>query len=181
MPHERGDSRRLKGPEHNRPQLIHQLSTVAAAHWSAAADGHANRRTTTTSASGHYRSSRPSVQPPRLRPALRLLITSVYPTTTTSVGCEARDRLRGSRQQTDRHANRPTTTTSACSVTIRNGRPQNHDDCGLRRFSSRPSSQPPRLRSVLRLLMAAVCATTTTSDGWWRAEADCDLGNNDVK
>ena len=87
--------------------------------------------------------SRPAVQPPRPRPAPSLLITTV----------------------------RTTTTTLACAATADHGRLGNRRDVGLRPdCSSRPPAQPPRLRPVPRLPIAAVRSTTTTLAGWRRPE-----------
>ena len=93
-----------------------------------------------------------SVQPPRLRPVRRLPTAAVCPTTTASAStadahpgrpsnhrdfglcchCSERPsvwpprvRVAGKRPGTDRHANHPTTTTSACTVTGDHGRLQN--------------------------------------------------------
>ena len=89
---------------------------------------------------------RPSARPPRLRPVLRLLITAACPTTTTS----------------------------ACAATAHGGRRCNRHGFGLvSDCPRRPSTQPPRLRPLERLLNTAVGATATALGGWVKADADC--------
>ena len=80
--------------------------------------------------------SRPSVQPARLQPVPLLPIM----------------------------ATRQTTTTWTSAAAVYHGRLPNDHDFGLRPdCPQRPSAKPPRLRPVLRLPIAAVRATTTTS------------------
>ena len=102
-------------------------------------------------------SSRPPAQPPRHGPVLRLPIAAV----STSAGW-GRAKAAASQQQTDRQANRPTTTTSACErllmaavnatttasacdATADHGRLWDHRDFGLCcDCPQRPSVQPSR-------------------------------------
>ena len=96
----------------------------------------------------------------------RLPITAVHPTTTTSACGTIAHRGRPSNHHDFRPvlrlpmtAARPTAAASACAAIADHGRlPSRHGfglclDC-----SSRPSAEPPRLRPVLRLHVAAVCA-----------------------
>ena len=95
--------------------------------------------------------SRPSIQPPRLRPVLVLPAAAV----------------------------RSSTTTSAFSATGHHGRPPNHHHFSrCRHGPSRPSAQPPRLRPMLPLLIPLVRRTTTASAYAATADHGCLLGRH---
>ena len=94
-------------------------STTTTSDW-AATDHHGRRPNHHGFGQRRDCRSRPSVQPPRLRPVPWPPITAVRPTTTTSA-----------LPSLTMAAVHPTTTASACGATARSGRLRNRHDFGL--------------------------------------------------